>query len=458
MLASRFVGIDEEIDVSGLVDSRRAATELLGTRAKPSAVRRFRVVGVAGPASGKTAASNGDRLSVGSHASNDLVLEDAAVSRFHCEIRVDQRGPWLVDQDSSNGTELDGVPVVKAGLREGSIIRIGHSTLRFHLAAEQNVLPLSTQARFGSLVGQSVAMRAAFALLERAAESEATVLIEGETGTGKEGAAESIHRASPRADAPFIVVDCSAMPAALLESELFGHEKGAFTGATARRIGAFEEADRGTVFLDEIGELPPDLQPKLLRVLEKKEIRRLGQNQHRAVNVRVVAATNRDLRAQVNSGDFRADLYFRLAVVKIPLPSLRERLDDLPLLVEHFIGAMGLGPEAAAPLRAPDFQEQLARAAWPGNVRELRNHLERCVVLQQPLAVSEAEEPTAAGFSIDPRRSYSEAKRVVLDEFERRYLEGLLALHQGNVSKAAREAGMDRVYLYKLLHRHGLRG
>jgi len=451
------VGLDDEIDVSELVDSRRPATELIGVRGKPGAVRRFRVVGVAGPATGKSVASSADRCSIGSHASNDLVLEDAAVSRFHCEVRADGRGHWLVDQDSSNGTELDGVPVVKAGLREGSIVKIGHSTLRFHLAAEQNVLPLSSRTRFGTLVGASVAMRAAFALLERAAESDATVLIEGETGTGKEGAAESIHRQSPRAEAPFIVVDCSAMPAALLESELFGHEKGAFTGASARRIGAFEEADRGTVFLDEIGELPPDLQPKLLRVLERKEIRRLGQNQYRPVNVRVVAATNRDLRAQVNSGAFRSDLYFRLAVVQIPLPSLRERLDDVPVLVEHFIGAMGLDPVAAAPLRAPDFLQQLARAAWPGNVRELRNHLERCVVLQQPLSVSEADETRGDGFTIDPRRSYSEAKRLVLDEFERRYLEGLLALHGGNVSKAAREAGMDRVYLYKLLHRHGLR-
>ncbi len=451
------MGLDDEIDVSELVDSRRPATEIIGARGRPSVVRRFRVVGVAGPASGKALASSSDRCSIGSHASNDLVLDDGAVSGFHCEIRVDARGPWLVDQDSSNGTELDGVPVIKAGLREGSIIKIGHSTLRFHVAAEQNVLPISNRTEFGTLVGTSVAMRASFALLERAANSEATVLIEGETGTGKEGAAESIHRASARAEAPLIVVDCSAMPAALLESELFGHEKGAFTGASARRIGAFEEADGGSVFLDEIGELPPDLQPKLLRVLERREIRRLGQNQHRSVDVRVIAATNRDLRAQVNSGAFRADLYFRLAVVKIPLPSLRERLDDVPVLVEHFIGAMGLDPTAAAPLRAADFLQQLGRAAWPGNVRELRNHLERCVVLQQPLSVSEADDANDGGFSIDPRRSYSEAKRLVLTEFERRYLEGILALHGGNVSKAAREAGMDRVYLYKLLHRHGLR-
>jgi DNA-binding NtrC family response regulator len=448
---------DDEIDVSELVDSRRGATELLSA-VRPGTVRRFRVVGVGGPAAGKQAESTGGELSIGSHPSNDLVLDDPTVSRFHCEVRVNPKGVWLRDLGSSNGTELDGVALGEGGLKEGSLIRIGQSTLRFHLAAEQNVVPISKESSFGSLVGASPAMRAAFSLLERAAASDATVLIEGETGTGKEGAAESIHRRSARAKEPFIVVDCSAMPAALLESELFGHEKGAFTGATARRLGAFEEADKGTIFLDEIGELPPDLQPKLLRVLERREIRRLGQNQYRPVDVRLIAATHRDLRSQVNSGAFRADLYFRLAVVKVRLPSLRERLEDVPALVDHFVSALGLDPVQAAPLREPEFLAQLQRSAWPGNVRELRNHLERCVVLQQALPVGEPHLAPTAGFAIDPRRSYSEAKRAVLDEFERRFLGALLELHHGNVSKAARAAGMDRVHLYKLLHRHGLRG
>jgi two-component system response regulator GlrR len=449
---------DEEIDVSELVESQRRPTELIGA-ARPVSVRRFRVSGVAGPAAGKSAESSGDRMAIGSHASNDFVLDDPAVSRFHCEISVTPRGPWLRDLESKNGTELDGVSLGEGGLREGSLIKLGHSVLSFHLAVEQNVLPISNHTALGTLVGQSVAMRTVFALLERAAASDATVLIEGETGTGKEGAAESIHRASSRAEQPFVVVDCSAMPAALLESELFGHEKGAFTGATSRRVGAFEEADGGTVFLDEVGELPPDLQPKLLRVLERREIRRLGQNQHKSVNVRVLAATNRDLRAEVNREKFRADLYFRLAVVKIALPPLRARLEDIPTLVDHFIGVLGLNPIQAALLREPEFLTGLGRAAWPGNVRELRNHLERCVVLQQSLPVEGAEaSPAGSGFSIDPQRSYSEAKRAVLDEFERRYLDGLLKLHRDNVSKAARAAGMDRVHLYKLLHRHGLRG
>lgn len=451
------MGLDDEIDVSELVESRRPATELLGGRPRPRTVRRFRVVGLAGPAAGRSVVSSSDRCAIGSHAANDLVIEDPTVSRFHCEVRVDARGPWLVDLDSSNGTELDGVVVEKALLREGSVLRLGHGTLRFHLAAEQNVLPVSERTEFGTLVGTSVPMRATFALLERAAATDATVLLEGETGTGKEGAAESLHRASARAERPFVVVDAGAMPAALLESELFGHERGAFTGAIARRIGAFEAADGGTIFLDEIGELPADLQPKLLRVLERREIRRVGHHQYRPVDVRVIAATHRDLRTLVNSGAFRSDLYFRLAVVRVPLPPLREHLDDLPLLVEQLARPLTADSATAELLRAPAFLEQLSRGAWPGNVRELRNHLERCVVLQQPLSIEEASEEGPTGFVVDPHRTWAEAKRLVLDEFERRYLGALLSLHEGNVSKAARAADLDRAHLYKLLHRHGLR-
>jgi DNA-binding NtrC family response regulator len=253
------------------------------------------------------------------------------------------------------------------------------------------------------------------------------------------------------------VVDCSALPANLLESELFGHEKGAFTGATGRRIGAFEEANHGTLFLDEIGELPQDLQPKLLRVLEQRQIRRIGSNQYLPVDVRVVAATNRDLRAQVNEGHFRSDVYYRLAVVKIALPPLRERLEDIPLLVERFKSRLSVDEETAARLFTPDFLSRLGRATWPGNVRELRNFLERCVVMQQSLPLQEAE-GERTGFRVDASRSYAEAKQSVVLEFERRYVKALLEAHGGNVSKAARAAEMDRPYLYKLLHRHGFKG
>ena len=231
--------------------------------------------------------------------------------------------------------------VKEAFLRAGSVLRLGGATLRFELVDGGNRLLISDRTAFGGMFGISAPMRASFALMERAAASDATVLLEGETGTGKGQAAEAIHQASARAKAPLIVVDCGAIPANLLESELFGHEKGAFTGAESRRLGAFEEADGGTIFLDEIGELPLDLQPKLLRVLENRQVRRLGGNVHRAIDVRVIAATNRDLRTEVNPGRFRADLYFRLAVVRITLPPLRERPEDLPLLVSRLLRRMG---------------------------------------------------------------------------------------------------------------------
>jgi DNA-binding NtrC family response regulator len=297
--------------------------------------------------------------------------------------------------------------------------------------------------------------------MERAAASDVTVLLEGETGTGKSQAAESIHRQSSRRDHSFLVVDCGALPPNLLESELFGHEKGAFTGAVTRRVGVFEEARGGTVFLDEIGELPLELQPKLLRVLEAREIRRLGTNSYTPVDVRIVTATNRDLRAEVNAGRFRSDLYFRLAVVKIPLPALRQRGEDMPLIVEKLISGLGADARVKATLLDPGFVAQLQRSAWPGNIRELRNHLERCVVLQETLLPGEGEEsarpPGDAATQIDPRIPYPEARRRALDAFERQYVEALLQLHGGKVSQAAASADIDRVNLYRLIKRHRVR-
>src|SRR5262249_14454944 len=241
-------------------------------------------------------------------------------------------------------------------------------------------VPLSQEDRFGLLVGRSVAMRAAFAVLERAAPSDATILLEGDTGTGKEAAAESIHRASSRKNGPFIVVDCGAIPAELLERRLSGHDRGAFTGAVAPRGGAFEAAHGGTLFLDGVGELAPDLQPKLLRALERREIKRVGSSRYLPVDLRVVAATNRNLCAEVNARRFRSDLYYRLAVVVVRLPPLRERPEDLTLIVDHLLEGLGARerPEAAA-LRSPAFLTELARHHWPGNARELRNYLERCL-------------------------------------------------------------------------------
>ena len=433
--------------VGAMAEPVQATLPIREPAADPGAVRRFRLVIVEGDRVGFSWTSSEARCSIGSHPSNDLVLEDATVSRFHCELSVDERGLRIRDLGSRNGTIIDGVRLIEAYLRHGSVLRLGRTTLEVELTPERNPLTLSPHTEFGPLVGQSPAMRAVFVLLERAAASNSTVLLDGESGTGKEGAAESIHAAGARKDKPFVVVDCAAVPPALIETELFGHERGAFTGAVARRVGAFEAAAGGTVFIDEIGELPLELQARLLRVLERKEVKRVGSNEMKPVDVRVIAATNRDLRADVNAGRFRPDLFFRLSVVRITLPPLRDRLDDIPLLVDRLLAQLGADPAAAALLRTAEFFSCLSHFGWPGNVRELRNHLERCLVMRAPSAPAEASR--AEGWT------YAERRRLALDQFERHYLEAILARHGGRVADAAGEAGVDRAYLYRLMRRHG---
>jgi two-component system response regulator GlrR len=417
-------------------------------------VERFHLAVVDGPRRGLAWDSEGDRCGIGSHPSNELVIDEPTVSRFHCEILLEAKGARVRDLGSTNGTIVDGVTVMDAFLRSGSLVRIGNTVVRFESHGERVALPLSPSAEFGTLVGVSAPMRATFALLERASASACTVLIEGETGTGKEDAAESIHRVSGRTG-PFVVVDCGAIPPSLLESELFGHERGAFTGAHDRRIGAFEEAHGGTLFLDELGELPLELQPKLLRVLESHEIRRVGSNQYRTVDVRVLCATNRDLRGAINSGTFRADLYFRLAVLRVPMPPLRSRPEDLPVLVERLLQRLGAGEPEARALLTPAYFAQLQSAAWPGNVRELRNYLERCLVVKAPLPIGDAA--SSAPQYDDAQLPYGEARDRAAAEFERRYLEALLRSHNGQVARAAKAAGLDRAYLYRLLRRNGIK-
>jgi DNA-binding NtrC family response regulator len=411
-------------------------------------VRAFTLTALEGDAAGTVHRSSGERVAIGSHDSNELVLGDATVSRFHCELIVEKAGVRVRDLGSRNGTLVDGVQVVEAFLRAGSVLRLGRAAVRFDLGLESHARPLSTQGSFGSLVGSSVAMRATYPLLEKAAAADATVLLEGETGTGKGAAARSIHEAGTRAARPFLVVDCSALSPSLLESELFGHEKGAFTGAEARRIGVFEEVAGGTIFLDEVGELPADLQPKLLRVLENREVRRVGQNVHRPVDFRLVAATNRDLRAEVNAGRFRPDLYFRLAVVKVTLPALRHRPEDLSALSRALLAGLGASREAQDALVTPELVARFRTAAWPGNVRELRNVLERLLVLGELEGLVEA---SPADPAIDPTLPYAEARRRALAAFERGYLAGLMALHKNKVAPAARAAGIAREYLHRLL-------
>jgi DNA-binding NtrC family response regulator len=309
------------------------------------------------------------------------------------------------------------------------------------------------------MVGRSNAMQSVFDVLGKASLGDATILLEGETGTGKEVSAEAIHRGSRRRDKPFLVVDCGAMPPQLLESELFGHERGAFTGAVAARQGVFEAASGGTVFLDEIGELSIDLQPKLLRVLERREVRRVGTNNYVPINVRLIAATNRSLREQVAAQKFRSDLFYRLAVVELKLPPLRERVADLPLLVEHIMANMGVIDEQTANVvRSEEFLGAVAQHSWPGNIRELRNYLERCVALRDfgPPNIVEAVVPSPES-AVNIGQPLRAARDSWVSSFERRYLEELLRVHENRVSAAARAAGVDRIYFYRLLWKHGLR-
>jgi transcriptional regulator with PAS, ATPase and Fis domain len=419
-------------------------------------VLRFRLTVDDGADRGATCVSEGERIVIGTHESADLRLTDRAVSRFHCELVLTADAVVLADLQSRNGTTVDSVPVTKAPLRDGATIGVGTTRLTFRLAADHAKIPLATNDRFGRMIGAATSTRAVMAQLARAAKTDSTVLLEGETGTGKEIASESLHVESARKDKPFLVVDCGAVPADLLESELFGHERGSFTGANERRIGVFEAANGGTVLLDEIGELALALQPKLLRVLERREIKRIGANTYVPVDVRIVAATNRDLRAEVNAQRFRSDLFYRLAVLQIRLPPLRERPDDLPLLVDTILEDLGLAEHpVAGTLRTTDARAQLAAHAWPGNVRELRNYIERCIAMRAAM-------PPGADPGVDPMpETGPEPLKTARDRavriFERAYLTDLLAREGGNVTAAARAAGVDRIHLYRLLWRHGLK-
>jgi DNA-binding NtrC family response regulator len=438
-------------------DAPKPRTQLMEVGGVPHLpVQQFRLRVTGGDSAGAVYDSAGTRATVGTHDGNHLVVVDPTVSRFHCEIVMTEEHALVRDLGSRNGTRVDGVPIREAYLRDGARLKVGQTQLKFELLAEQVGVPLSGGERFGLALGRSVAMRAVFALLERAAQSDATVLLTGETGTGKDVAAESLHRESARREGPFVVVDCGAIPAGLLETELFGHEAGAYTGATTDRCGAIEAASGGTLFLDEIGELTPDLQPKLLRALDTHTVQRVGGTRRTPVDVRVVAATNRDLKVEVNARRFRPDLYYRIAVVEVRLPPLRERLEDLPLLVEHFLAQLGNPAAAAASLRDPEHVAALGHHSWPGNIRELRNYVEQCQAIGERAALDPSG-ASAGPPAIDVRVPLKRAREQWLDHFERRYLAELIQAHGHNVAAAARAAAIDRVHLYRLLSRYGLR-
>jgi DNA-binding NtrC family response regulator len=430
--------------------------------------RSYRLRVVSGPDQGKEHMLDEGTTMVGTHADNDLVLTDATVSRYHLEIRVRRDGIEVRDLDTTNGTK-------HGGARVGQVVLTGPARLRLGKHTEMDVEPIDTNVdlgewpsdRFGDVLGTTPPMKRLFALLAKAAPTEATILLQGETGTGKEAIAEAVHRHSRRSKGPFVVVDCGSIPHELIASELFGHAKGSFTGAGADKQGLIEAADHGTLFLDEIGELALDLQPQLLRVLDRRQVRRVGETQSVDVDIRVIAATHRDLRAMVKAGQFREDLYYRLAVVATFVPPLRERKADIPALATWFAEKMGRGSFA----QSPALIEQLQRHDWPGNVRELRNVVERALSLGDAALADLADHGRAPSSSspgfegAEQKRPsnpevldlpFKEAKAQLVEAFERDYLTALLARHHGNISRAASEAGIDRNYIHRLVKKYGL--
>ncbi len=400
-----------------------------------------------GADAGKEVRVEAPRFRLGALEGNGLQLHDPAVSGLHVELSHDEAGVRVRDLGSRNGTFIDGVRVADAWLTGPCVLRLGASEVLFTPAHGTIEVEASATESFGPLKGTSVLMRELFAQLENFARTDSTVLINGETGVGKELVAEAIALASPRQDGPLVVVDCSALAPTLVESELFGHERGAFTGAVASREGVFERAKGGTVFLDEIGELPLELQPRLLRVLERREVQRLGGKAPIAVDVRILAATHRSLEEEVNKGRFRADLFYRLSVLRVEVPPLRARKEDIAALIIHFGGAGFRLPETTL--------KRLVAHDWPGNVRELRNAVERLKANAEPLVKSPSA-PTAASQPVSLEEPFLVQKERLVLAFERHYAEALLKACGGNLAEAARLAGVSRMAVVKMLARLGL--
>jgi len=445
------------------------------TQVAPDAVEALRFQGYRLTAPGDAPRRFDRRLIyLGAAPDCDLSLSAPTVSRTHARLEFDGNGYLLRDLASKNGTWIEDLRVREAYLPPSARIRLGQAEVLFEVDAGAAVeVQLARGDRLGGLLGQAAAMREIFALIPRVAASEVSVLVEGESGTGKELVAEAIHSLSRRAGQPFIIFDCSAVAPDLIESELFGHVRGAFTGAVARRDGVFAAADGGTLFLDEIGELPLELQPKLLRALEKGEYKPVGDNVRRVADVRVIAATHRQLDREVEAGGFREDLYYRLAVLKIRLPPLRQRVEDIPLLVSHFLEAAG----ASEVQVGYETMRRLQAHPWPGNVRELRNYVERAVVLAEhgrletrhlssrgikgPEAVAEVSEGNGGAgqglLTVDFELPFKDAKGRLLEVFETRYWRRLLEATGGNVSEAARRGGIHRKSLEYLIRKLALR-
>jgi DNA-binding NtrC family response regulator len=440
------------------------AHTVVGVRpqSEPLGVQEFHLTLLNTDRAGTSFAVQDGELKLGKAPENDIVIDDPTVSRNHLILKRQHDRFTVQDLGSTNGTFIDGAQVREGYLKPGMVLEVGDVQLRFHSkVAAVKIAPLS-EDKLGTLVGHSLPMRQIFALLQRIAPTESTLLLEGETGSGKGAAAKLVHELSPRAKGPFVVFDCAAASESLIESEIFGHEKGAFTGAVAQRQGCLERSDGGTLFLDEIDDLALDLQPKLLRAIEERKFQRLGtSNAPISFDSRVIAASKKDLWAETQAGRFREDLYFRLSVFTVSLPALRDRREDIPLLVDAL---------AAEPLwrrLAPEVRGQMQTHAWPGNVRELRNAVERAkrMVDMPELSTGPLLRATGPALGASPGGEvlpvefdgpFKECKDELIKAFEREYLKRLLERVKGNVAKAAREASLDRKYLYSLLHKYGM--
>ena len=425
-------------------------------------VSAFELQVVEGPQGGQSFsidANSPSRVMLGKSPICEMRLDDPAVSRRHASLEVIGKKLRIRDQSSTNGTFVDGTEIAEAFLIGGETIRLGSSAIAV-VRTQARAVPANEATAFGRVIGQSQAMRKLYPLCERLAQATVPVVLEGETGTGKEQLAESLHQTGPRRGGPFVVFDCTAVAPNLIESELFGHEKGAFTGSVASRKGVFERADGGTLLIDEIGDMPLELQAKLLRAIERAEIQRVGGDTTIRVNVRVLAATRRDLDREVALGRFRDDLFHRLAVARIELPPLRERGGDIRLLCRHFCRELGADPGVLDETLLSRWED----SSWPGNVRELRNAVARRLALGD-LADELAQQMGASAPAVASRGDtiarvlsmslpLGEARDRIVAEFEQRYVQNILEQHDGNVSRAAAAAGVARRHLHRLKSRH----
>lgn len=430
-------------------------TEVLtGITARPLIIKKARFTVMNGREAGKELVIQKPLVTIGTLPGSDLVLTDPTVSRRHAEVEERSDGYLLRDHDSTNGTFLDGVKVREAYLSPGSVIRLGQTEMTFSPLEERIDILQSSADRFGELIGSSAPLREVYGILERIAPTDVTVLLEGETGTGKELAARAVHSHSRRSRGPFVVIDCGAVAPNLIESELFGHEKGAFTDAVKARQGAFELADGGTIFLDEIGELSLDLQPKLLRALDQRETKRVGADKPVTVNVRVISATNKELDKEVKAGRFREDLFYRLSVVRVSLPPLRKRKEDIETIAGHLLA--GISPEIGKKITglSPEALAALTAYSWPGNVRELKNVLGRAAALCDGKRIEAKDLFLSQG---KKTATFEGLSGKTLEVIEKAAIHATLKSVDGNKTEAAKVLGIAYSTLYEKMKKYGMR-